>query len=105
MQTRISSAPCVLPTRVGMVRRCCISRIMPRRSPHACGDGPRRQNPAELVLMFSPRVWGWSGDARVFSNHHLVLPTRVGMVRTTNTLGIGASGYPALDRRKSLFED
>src|SRR5450759_903261 len=50
----------VLPTRVGMVRKFLYHAYLLISSPHACGDGPRRQNPAELVLMFSPRVWGWS---------------------------------------------
>ncbi len=52
------------------------------RSPHPRGDGPPARVRAVLELKFSPPAWGWSG--RGFRDYMaaLVLPTRVGMVRS-----------------------
>ena len=37
-----------------------------------------------IVMVFSPRVWGWSGTIGHIHRHDNVLPTRVGMVRFSN---------------------
>ncbi len=52
-------------------------------SPHSRGDGPVSPFVHRMVDAFSPLAWGWS-DARVdFSSQNAVLPTRVGMVRSS----------------------
>ncbi len=77
-----SAASVVLPTRVGMVRNVRLSSSVSLRSPHARGDGPVWQAKWIVAILFSPRAWGWS--ARLYNSFscRLVLPTRVGMVRT-----------------------
>jgi len=50
----------VLPTRVGMVRKNTMQIKAYVRSPHACGDGPQIGLSSVLLVLFSPRVWGWS---------------------------------------------
>ena len=73
----------VLPTRVGMVRPdpalCCAADC----SPHPRGDGPCRLQQSYTIWPFSPPAWGWSvmdGETVVGT---FVLPTRVGMVRSS----------------------
>jgi len=72
----------VLPTRVGMVRHGNREILLPRRSPHPRGDGPPDNRAGCSVAEFSPPAWGWSGlpVERLF--RVVVLPTRVGMVRS-----------------------
>ena len=50
----------VLPTRVGMVREFRGDRSSPRGSPHTRGDGPRLEETAAQLGVFSPHAWGWS---------------------------------------------
>ena len=45
------------------------------------GDGPRHTSGSSSGSLFSPRAWGWSGDARRAAEQAEVLPTCVGMVR------------------------
>ena len=45
------------------------------------GDGPRHLSGSSSGSLFSPRAWGWSGDARRAAEQAEVLPTCVGMVR------------------------
>ena len=72
----------VLPTCVGMVRPC--GRPNPDdRSPHVRGDGPGMQS-ARLHGLFSPRAWGWSGSLNRSCHWRSVLPTCVGMVRSSS---------------------
>src|SRR5208282_5824819 len=71
----------VLPTRVGMVRNRARLIPSPRRSPHACGDGPYCLANSLFLSAFSPRVWGWSVNVLHAHVGLGVLPTRVGMVR------------------------
>ena len=78
---RVAAQVRVLPTRVGMVRSAARLRRRPRRSPHACGDGPRHVLIGMRRAEFSPRVWGWSVIGPITVHPEFVLPTRVGMVR------------------------
>ncbi len=72
----------VLPTRVGMVRYGQSSARKSDGSPHPRGDGPARKPWGGSPRSFSPPAWGWS-DAQVIADRVVVvLPTRVGMVRT-----------------------
>src|SRR5271166_4779787 len=73
----------VLPTRVGMVRQCTKTPRSPQRSPHTRGDGPIPLALSAALEAFSPHAWGWSVIAPEKSLHTDVLPTRVGMVRST----------------------
>src|SRR5450759_295626 len=52
---------CVLPTRVGMVRRRRCEWLPNASSPHARGDGPDAAHTISDDIAFSPRAWGWSG--------------------------------------------
>ena len=51
--------------------------------PHARGDGPPLPRLPQLFVLLSPRAWGWSAVGDEFVNAHAVVPTRVGMVRST----------------------
>ncbi len=73
---------CVLPTRVGMVRKIPALSPVSRGSPHARGDGPLFAADFARVAWFSPRAWGWSVRLKQEEFEIVVLPTRVGMVRT-----------------------
>src|SRR5690606_25176912 len=75
----------VLPTHVGMVRprwRACSS---PSGAPHARGDGPPGGPGPRVRVGCSPRTWGWSGPPDPRTGLPRVLPTHVGMVRSTVT--------------------
>ena len=71
----------MLPTRVGMVRTWNPRRLTARSAPHPRGDGPRGHVPSDTALECSPPAWGWSAPPSTSAQIHLVLPTRVGMVR------------------------
>ncbi len=73
----------VLPTRVGMVRKVASAFKQSRRSPHPRGDGPNLLFVMGSGSGFSPPAWGWSVPGDVHRACKAVLPTRVGMVRTT----------------------
>ena len=75
----------VLPTRVGMVRRFHRSVEHPDCSPHPRGDGPRERGRLGGLSSFSPPAWGWSVTVTITLPLDVVLPTRVGMVRTAWT--------------------
>ena len=72
----------VLPTRVGMVRSPCARRSPAHGSPHPRGDGPQLLAIATDGRRFSPPAWGWSVGGEGAHRSELVLPTRVGMVRS-----------------------
>ena len=73
----------VVPTRVGMVRSTRLTRRRTSSCPHARGDGPLGEAVTLLAAPLSPRAWGWSaGGERPLRRLHVV-PTRVGMVRTS----------------------
>ena len=77
----------VLPTRVGMVRNPHAYPPVEIRSPHPRGDGPVSTAAALVENKFSPPAWGWSARAPPGCGRSLVLPTRVGMVRSSVSLG------------------
>jgi len=65
-----------------------------RGSPHPRGDGPTMIEEIYFSIRFSPPAWGWS--VNVSTEHVLdeVLPTRVGMVRTSGGSGLGTICSP-----------
>ncbi len=73
----------VLPTRVGMVRHSWRPISSFASSPHPRGDGPDFRGTAAQRETFSPPAWGWSGGLASIRDGDSVLPTRVGMVRTS----------------------
>ncbi len=73
----------VLPTHVGMVRPCRSSCGWPAGAPHARGDGPFFAYERVCSMECSPRTWGWSVGIAASKTWSSVLPTHVGMVRTT----------------------
>ncbi len=84
----------VLPTRVGMVRLCINAAGEPRRSPHPRGDGPVLGLALWSIKSFSPPAWGWSGAPAPSAIQAVVLPTRVGMVRTAGVSNRGGRRSP-----------
>ena len=84
----------VLPTRVGMVR-LTTARTLPKvGSPHPRGDGPVKEANALLETAFSPPAWGWSAGIDAALAEGIVLPTRVGMVRTPSPSGPSCNCSP-----------
>ena len=75
----------VFPTRVGMVRAPPGPAEVAQGFPHARGDGPIENTHDTLWRRFSPRAWGWSGVPLPGMAPVAVFPTRVGMVRQTDT--------------------
>ncbi len=84
----------VLPTRVGMVRWATSGRMASSCSPHPRGDGPTRGKDRSLGSVFSPPAWGWSDHFQPGGRPGRVLPTRVGMVRTTRGGAFRRSSSP-----------
>ena len=80
----------VLPTRVGMVREIGAATRLAGSSPHTRGDGPHSDASTEREPRFSPHAWGWSVSLAQRNGMRVVLPTRVGMVRSCwMTVGTG----------------
>ncbi len=73
----------VLPTHVGMVRSILQPNPVISRSPHPRGDGPARGPAFTPAPQFSPPTWGWSATSGAISVCPSVLPTHVGMVRSS----------------------
>ena len=84
----------VLPTRVGMVRPLPTSARDDCSSPHTRGDGPKLNAFFVIERSFSPHAWGWSGSADLVGWQSVVLPTRVGMVRSGFPRRTRAHGSP-----------
>ena len=84
----------VLPTRVGMVRNTRSRRSWLSGSPHTRGDGPASMRAAMTDTLFSPHAWGWSVEGVRVHAHGVVLPTRVGMVRSGPALARDPRGSP-----------
>ncbi len=84
----------VLPTRVGMVRWSCRTQPEPAGSPHPRGDGPNAKRERGALPAFSPPAWGWSGEPSPLVLSHIVLPTRVGMVRRSTVAAGCCAGSP-----------
>ena len=78
----------MLPTRVGMVRRCSGRPRSPGCAPHPRGDGPFGAPVTGNRILCSPPAWGWSGTRPECGGVPEVLPTRVGMV-LPNRVAIG----------------
>ena len=75
----------LLPTPVGMFRPIANSGSSSRASPHARGDVPHEMNAASARVRFSPRPWGCSFFSKNLQNRLTLLPTPVGMFRSTTT--------------------
>ncbi len=66
-----------------MVRTFHRRRVFSLSSPHTRGDGPLDRWTRLGENKFSPHAWGWSGVTQPLSYPTEVLPTRVGMVRSS----------------------
>ena len=84
----------VFPTRVGMVRATTARRARPTSFPHTRGDGPHCVWVILGLEAFSPHAWGWSDALRHGCLPQHVFPTRVGMVRTGQSLGSRTASFP-----------
>ena len=73
----------VLPTHVGMVRHAFWADLGVASAPHARGDGPSAPGPWQRARQCSPRTWGWSERRARRTRRRAVLPTHVGMVRSS----------------------
>ena len=78
-----TSPSAVLPTPVGMVRAAGAGAAGRAGSPHARGDGPLAVTSSWGLQTFSPRPWGWSATEQRHDERAKVLPTPVGMVRSS----------------------
>ena len=76
----------VLPTRVGMFRRCKTRRAIQTGSPHTRGDVPDEQLKLAREKLFSPHAWGCSVMAASNVVRVVVLPTRVGMFHVPRSI-------------------
>ena len=79
---RSGIAPRVLPTRVGMVRAPSWGWLNGSCAPHPRGDGPYSSGNPPSIRQCSPPAWGWSVERETDYCVWIVLPTRVGMVRS-----------------------
>ena len=75
----------LLPTPVGMFRAAATSARMAETSPHARGDVPQRPSRPGLPGDFSPRPWGCSDEQKPKSEDSKLLPTPVGMFRSSRS--------------------
>ena len=91
---RVLSGSVVLPTRVGMVRRRCLTATRQTCAPHPRGDGPNLRASCAVAVSCSPPAWGWSGPAEQNPDGGAVLPTRVGMVRLRKKLSPPSGSAP-----------
>jgi len=84
----------VYPTGVGMVPRAHIEALLEGSLPHGCGDGSLRVSHANLLALFTPRVWGWFARAHIEALLEGVYPTGVGMVRRILSMDAEKVGLP-----------
>ena len=79
----------LLPTRVGMARIRVGRRAAARAAPHTRGDGPAYLEGMPEVTFCSPHAWGWPATRATRLPEARLLPTRVGMARSSycNTTG------------------
>src|SRR5208337_3567506 len=77
-----------------MVRRDQARDAAGSSSPHVRGDGPRSMTSNQIATKFSPRAWGWSGLESRGASDSAVLPTCVGMVRTSTHRSSGLASSP-----------
>ena len=71
----------VVPTHVGVYRRCEQRFTAASRCPHARGGVPKSQTIDSAVVPLSPRTWGCTGVFDVQSPSCSVVPTHVGVYR------------------------
>ncbi len=90
----VQPRPHVFPTGVGMVRLPAPPLPPCGGFPHGCGDGPNPLPATGSSVGFSPRVWGWSCSAAMYSGVPAVFPTGVGMVREKRHVARGSNGFP-----------
>src|SRR5690606_40894571 len=86
----------VLSTHVEVVRRAAENPPVGLRALHARGGGPEGRFESARGHLCSPRTWRWSGTARGFARHRLVLSTHVEVVRGgTRATGVKLGGLEA----------
>src|SRR5260221_13054621 len=66
-----------------MVRISWCYLVGSRSSPHTRGDGPASRFFEDVSVQFSPHTWGWSIFCISLGTGPTVLPTHVGMVRSS----------------------
>ena len=84
----------VFPTPVGMFRDASISIGTNNGFPHACGDVPISTRANASVRVFSPRLWGCSGELQGRGLVGEVFPTPVGMFRRAPSAPWKSSRFP-----------
>ncbi len=77
-----------------MVRRSPRSPRWWSYFPHTRGDGPAMDARLQVLEIFSPHAWGWSGSPMGELWESIIFPTRVGMVRVFTRFGSAASNFP-----------
>ena len=84
----------VLPTRVGVDPVDKSPILRGRSSPHTRGGGPFTRNMLFARALFSPHAWGWTVSRTLQYRKYHVLPTRVGVDRTSKENSAGAYRSP-----------
>ena len=65
-----------------------------RRCPHACGGGPRIAWAPYNHESLSPRMWGWTRESVSLTRRGPVVPTHVGVDRSTPTARLACTCCP-----------
>ena len=84
----------VLPTHVGMVLNPSSWVWDSSCAPHARGDGPAALGELAEINLCSPRTWGWSVLRSLRLVCSGVLPTHVGMVRSSAAIDAAHTRAP-----------
>ena len=84
----------VFPTYVGMILFSIASFTPDLGFPHVCGDDPATLQEVEILLEFSPRMWGWSWFFKFINTFFSVFPTYVGMIPCRYIFQFWSHGFP-----------
>ena len=84
----------LFPTPVGMFRRSPTTGASASPFPHACGDVPEATPSSASPSVFSPRLWGCSGDEARGVERPALFPTPVGMFRGRGCRRRGCRAFP-----------
>ena len=84
----------VIPTRVGVDRAWHERDGWALSYPHTRGGGPFRRDMKAKTTLLSPHAWGWTAGLVARAKERQVIPTRVGVDRSSTTNGRRARSYP-----------
>ena len=94
----------IIPTRVGTSSLRITAMCLMKDHPHACGDKPCTDLKKASAKGSSPRVWGQVPLRRLRSDHHRIIPTRVGTSTFVPLLSISVEDHPHACGDKTVTE-